>query len=470
LVGVHTGVWDRHVRRGGLAAIVALLGALGWVASARADDWLPDTAGAKWQYKWSDSAYNPQGTIENVDVQQVQGSSFTLAWADPADQLPAAGQGPTCFADGTSDVGVMTFQNTDSGLINLNWNGCPPASMMPILCSAAAGCANSLSSALFNLIWGDRVPVLSEPLLQGTTWNATGGSLNDVQSTSRYLGHQLVKVPAFPGGVVAAVVRTDIAEAGELGDPYGSGTRTTWWVDGVGPVKISFDHVGGQPGGAGPAPITSVSLLSTSLTPVAPPPDTNWFPLTVGLKNRYRWTNSKHLPKPEVETMTVTQSANRSAAVSVKSNSGPLRAAAAYTFTTRLDGVSDLSGQSSAATLAKLPKLGHGRHFFTPIDLLVFGFNPVLTAYPAAGQSWASGNAHDFSVFGVTGRTTVVGIHNVKVPAGQFRALEVRTTLTQKGHPFGSGVRTAWFAPGRGLVKLVFQHADGSTSVVQLLK
>jgi hypothetical protein len=40
----------------------------------------------------------------------------------------------------------------------------------------------------------------------------------------------------------------------------------------------------------------------------------------------------------------------------------------------------------------------------------------------------------------------------------------------QKGFPFGSGTRTSWFAPGRGLVKLVFQHGDGSVSDVELLR
>jgi hypothetical protein len=46
----------------------------------------------------------------------------------------------------------------------------------------------------------------------------------------------------------------------------------------------------------------------------------------------------------------------------------------------------------------------------------------------------------------------------------------VRSTLTQAGHPFGSGVRTCWFAVGRGLVKMVFRHGDGSVSLVQLIK
>ena len=67
------------------------------------------------------------------------------------------------------------------------------------------------------------------------------------------------------------------------------------------------------------------------------------------------------------------------------------------------------------------------------------------------------------------GDKIVVGVRTVRVPAGTFQALEVRSVLTQAGHRFGSGVRTMWFAPGRGLVKLVFDHRDGSVSTVQLL-
>jgi hypothetical protein len=61
-------------------------------------------------------------------------------------------------------------------------------------------------------------------------------------------------------------------------------------------------------------------------------------------------------------------------------------------------------------------------------------------------------------------------VTKVKVPAGTFQALEVQSVLTQKGPRFGSGVRTMWFGANTGLVKLVFRHRDGSTSVVQLLK
>ena len=72
----------------------------------------------------------------------------------------------------------------------------------------------------------------------------------------------------------------------------------------------------------------------------------------------------------------------------------------------------------------------------------------------------------DFDVYGVTGTSRVVGVQRVTVPAGTFDALVVRSTLNQPGFPWGSGVRTSWFAPGKGLVKLVFQHGDGSVSNV----
>ena len=42
--------------------------------------------------------------------------------------------------------------------------------------------------------------------------------------------------------------------------------------------------------------------------------------------------------------------------------------------------------------------------------------------------------------------------------------------MKQAGFPFGSGTRTIWLAQDVGLVKLVFQHGDGSTATVELTK
>ena len=86
-------------------------------------------------------------------------------------------------------------------------------------------------------------------------------------------------------------------------------------------------------------------------------------------------------------------------------------------------------------------------------------------------MTWSSdAGSRDFSVYGVNGTTRIVGVQRVKVPAGTYDALVLTSTLTQPGFKFGSGTRTMWFAPNKGLVKLVFRHGDRSVSTVELLK
>ena len=205
---------------------------------------------------------------------------------------------------------------------------------------------------------------------------------------------------------------------------------------------------------------------------------TNYFPMQVGQKGVFRWTNAKHFKKPEVESYVVDQAANGTAIAKIQSVSGPMKVSGAYEFTSRLDGVTSVASATKAASLANLPPLGPSslpaakrRHFFTPFDLMTFGFNPVIPAYATAGASWASDpSSRDFAIYGVTGTSRLVGVQTVKVPAGTFRALVVASVLKQPGFPFGTGTRTCWFAPGRGLVKLVFRHGDGSVSDVELMQ
>jgi hypothetical protein len=447
------------VRRLALLAF-AIAGGLWIVSPAAADDWLPHPDGATWSYSWSDSAYATTPATENVTVKSQTGATFVLAWTTGDPTKP-------------DTQGTVSFQDTDSGLDNTDWSSTPPPPNMPILCATASGCGNSLSSTYYDVIWGSRAPVLAEPLVRGRTWTGTGGAQNDVSATSTYIGQQQVTVPAFPQPVTAAVVKTKITQAGALGDPYGSGVRTVWWVYGVGPVKVEFDHAGGSS-----APVTTSMLQSTSLTPEATPADLDYFPLTQGLTQRYRWTNSKYLKQPEVEQVAIQASLNGTARFTVTSVSGPIRASASYGYTARVSGVTNLWSAAQATSLAKLPPLGpksakpaQRRHFFTPLDLMNFGFNPILPAYAKTGDSWkSSSSGTDFEDYGVNGTSTVLGVQKVVVPGGTFQALAVRTTLVQPGYKFGSGTRTCWFAPGKGLVKLVFKHADRSTSQIVLIK
>jgi hypothetical protein len=446
-----------------MGALVAV-----WFAAAAAagpavaDEWFPHPSNAAWTYTWSDTEYNPSGTVEKVTVASQDASNgcgWNLAWTGTTN-VALGGTGGLTIAQ--PDDGTICFLDQSYGLENTNWSASQPPINEPSLCASPSGCSDSLGSTMFDVIWGSRNPVISEPLLSGTSWNATGGGSGNVTSTNQYLGLQVIKVPAFPHGVIAAAVRSQIALAGTPGDEYGSGIRTTWWVDGVGPVKVIFDHVDGA--------VTTAVLDTTNLTAAKPAPDADYFPMVIGQRNNYRWTNNRHMKSPEVDQVTLAAAVNRSARLAVRSVSGPIRAAANYVFSLRLDGLRSTYGSSSAATLLKFPKLGHGRHFFNPIDLMVYGFGPVLPAYGIPGTTWASGNAYDLKVFGVTGTTRVVGVRSVTVPAGRFRALEVRSTLSQKGFRYGSGVRTMWFAPGRGLVKLTFAHRDGSTDTVTLIK
>jgi hypothetical protein len=364
----------------------------------------------------------------------------------------------------------MDFTRSVGGLLAVNWSSTPAPPQFPILCSSPSSCPNSLAGSFFMFTWGSRAPVLQEPLLAGSTWSSVGGANDDVASDNRYVGTDRVVVPAFPKGVPAAKVESSVTQGGALGDPYGSGVRTVWWVRGVGPVKIDFRHTGGEVQGA--------QLLRTNLTPGPLPPDANYFPLKLGQHLKFRWRNSKHMRKWSTQQFTVSQIVNNTARVDVKSLSGPIRLVGSYELSTRLTGAISVAAATKAVSGATFPALGPRsapksgrRHFFTPFDLMLFGFNPILPGYPAPGQSWKSvAGSSDFKTFGVTGQSKILGFASVKTKAGKFRALTVKTTLKQSGFAFGSGSRTSYFAPGKGLVKLVFHHRDGSVSTVERLK
>ena len=446
-----------------LALLVAAVAALSSAPAALADEWLPHAKDATWTYEWTDTVYNTTPTKEKVTVKEQSGPAFTLAWTTL--EQGNASSAPT-------SIGTVAFQETSAGLLNTDWSSTPPPPAFPVLCAVVSGCNNSLSSTYYNIIWGTRGPVLAAPLLKGTSWTSTGGAQGDVTSTSDYVGVEKVTVPAFPNGVLAAKVRSEVPQAGAIGDPYGSGIRMIWWVYGVGPVKVTFQHLGGN------SPIATSVLISTNQVAKAPPPDGRYFPLVKGSKLKYSWTNTKHLKKASVQEVTTDEVANGSARFSVKHVSGPIRVAGAYGFTMRADGATNIWAITKSASLAVFPQLGPSnlpkdrrRRFTTPFDLMLYGFNPIIPAYAIPGTTWGSTvPSCDFSVFGVTGFTKVLGMRSVKVGRKTYSALAVESKLTQKGFKFGSGTRTSYFVADKGLVKLVFSHGDGSVSTVQLVR
>ena len=442
-----------------LTAFLALAPAALADLSNTRDQWMPYSDGAQWTYQWSDSQYQPTPIQEKVAIQRRSGTAFRLRW-DQIDPGPYE----------IPEQGTIDFRQSDAGLVNLTYQSSQPPPQFPVLCASAADCGNSVAGTMYMLIWGTRSPVLQEPLVKGSRWSSTGGASNDVASDNRYLGLEKISVPAFPDGVFAAKIESEITQAGAIGDPYGSGVRTVWWVRGVGPVKILFRHTGGEVG--------TSELVSTNLEQQFPPPDDAVMPLNRGDTMDFRWRNSRYMKAWSRQRLTVSQVVNNTARVDVKHLSGPINVAGSYTFATRLSGITHLAGFTKAATRAKFPKLGprgasadRRRHFFTPFDLMAYGFSPVLPAYPTIGDAWRSSrDSRDYRVFGVTGTSKITGMRTVRVPAGTFSAFVVQSQLTQPGFAFGSGRRTMYFAPGKGLVKLVFRHRDGSVSTVERLR
>lgn len=444
-------------------AVLLLLATAGPAAASPIDDvsdqWLPRSDGAQWTYEWTNSEFSPTPRVERYTVTGRNGTAFRVQWTEPD---PAASDAPS--------LGAMDFQQTEAGLVNVNYQSTAPPPQFPILCAAAGDCGNSLAGAWYLLIWGTRSPVIAEPLLTGTRWSTVGGASNDVASRNRYIGRAKVSVPAFPAPVDAAVVESSLTQTGALGDPFGSGSRTVWWVRGVGPVRIVFRHAGGQ--------ISTAVLRSTTLVPKPLPPDTNLLPLNRGDTMTLRWRNNRHLKRWSTQRLKVAEVVNNTARVDVKQVSGPITVAGSYVFSTRLDGVRNLAASVKARTRAHFPRLGprgrpadERRRFLTPFDLMIYGFGPVVPIDEPTGYSWASSRASDdWRTFGVTGRSTIVGTRRVRVPAGRFKAVVIRSTLRQAGFRFGSGRRTMYFAPGKGLVKLVLRHRDGSVSTVERVK
>ena len=426
------------------------------------NQWLPSSDAASWTYAWSDSQYATEPTKEIYSVTGRSGASFRLAWTTDGLGNPENAQ---------STSGSVDYRRTTAGLVVTNWSASQPPPQFPILCASPTQCGNSVASTHFMLIWGSRSPVLAEPLVTGTAWSTTGGANNDVSSTNRYLGTERIKVPAFPQPVLAAKVQSELTQAGALGDPYGSGVRTVWWVWGVGPVRIGFRHAGGA--------VQQAELYNTNLTPRPTPTDANLLPLNRGRSQDFRWRNTRYMKRWSRQRFTVAQVVNNTARVDVKNVSGPIRVAGSYVLSSRLDGLTSVSTFTRAAAKAKFPQLGprtvsrsRRRRLLTPFDFMTFGFNPVLPAYPEKGQTWTHDRSSpDFRAFGATGTSRVVGQRSVRVPAGTYRrAVKIESTIRQKGFRFGSGRRESWFAPGKGLVKLVFRHRDGSVSTIERLR
>lgn len=100
--------------------------------------------------------------------------------------------------------------------------------------------------------------------------------------------------------------------------------------------------------------------------------------------------------------------------------------------------------------------VGVGTHLVMPFDVMK---QPLTGGATWTGPGWQGAQA----------TSTVLAVdETVAVAAGTFTdALRVHTVITGT-NDYMSGQRDAWFAPGVGLIKLVYNHEDGSTTTAEL--
>jgi len=137
-------------------------------------------------------------------------------------------------------------------------------------------------------------------------------------------------------------------------------------------------------------------------------------------------------------------------------------------------------GSSGYFSLCEWP-IGSGRG--TPIDHLAIFTGVNIDHKPKIGKIWTDGSG--LGMVSVRGQSEISGVNeSVTVPAGTFEnclfirsefASSAENELVPEGkreawEDYLAGTRLLWFAPGIGLVKCQYEHANGAVTDLHLLE
>jgi len=134
--------------------------------------------------------------------------------------------------------------------------------------------------------------LLHLPPTEGTTWTGTGD--RQAQTESRIEGFETVAGPAgtFTEALKLRTVITGTQSKSEEGNAFNNGTRYLWLAQGVGLVRLRYEHASGM--------VTEGVLLSYKVSTEAE----SYFPVAVGNRWTYAWKND-YRPQAAIETWTV---------------------------------------------------------------------------------------------------------------------------------------------------------------------
>ena len=171
-------------RRAGVASVGA--------SPALAGDWLPHPADATWTYAWTDTDYQQTPTKEKVTVKSQKGASFMLAWTTEDEASPTPTTRRRASARSRSRTRTPA-SSTPTGRATRRRSGVPdplrqgePVRQQP------------REHVLQRDLGRPRAGARRAAAAGADAGRRTGGAGNDVTSSSRYLGHEQVTVPAFP--------------------------------------------------------------------------------------------------------------------------------------------------------------------------------------------------------------------------------------------------------------------------------
>ncbi|MEM3489919.1 MAG: post-COAP-1 domain-containing protein, partial [Nitrososphaerota archaeon] len=261
-----------------LATVLAstlLIGMLPVKINAAAD-YFPIAVNNSWIYEWCNTVYRPTPVIENLTVisntPEVIISGFILQ----------------------CDSAAYSQFHLRSSADGLYWTG------------FGSGGADPFPLPMYVLLYYAYIPTkfLPTPLNLGDSWTGSGSVPGRGQdqitytATSTALRFESITVPA--GTFNCILVETTITATNSLpGADYLSGTRQMWFADGVGLIKLVYNHRDGS--------VTEAKLLSHTCDPS---PSGEYFPLATGNSWRYEWGNPRYTMQMK-EVVTVMSSGSR---------------------------------------------------------------------------------------------------------------------------------------------------------------
>ena len=376
-----------------------------------ADQWLPRTDGASGRTRGRTATTRRRRGSSATTIQSRAAPRSGCSWDEH-------GRGRLRRA---AAAGTIDFQHTDAGLVNLNYQSTQPPPQFPILCASATDCGNSVAGALLHGHLGhalaDARRADARRARAGARWAAPPTTS---PARNRYVGHEKVKVAGVPGGRRRRRRSTPRSRRrGRSATRSAAATRTVWWVRGVGPVRVVLRHASGETE-------RGRACARRTLKPLPLPSDVNLLPLNRG--DVAHVPLAQHQAHEEVVDAALRgrRRGQHHRARGRQARLGPIGVAGELRVRHAAERRDAALGGATRRDQAKFPELGprgvpptDRRRFFTPFDLMVYGFNPIVPVYPAQGRrrGAARATAATGAIFGVTGKSTLAGTQTVKRPA-----------------------------------------------------